>query len=91
MMSCAIYSLIHQYISGMSKVLRDIFRYILSIYLTAYLNHISSLTQTFKCLLSHEIILPNLTSCDISLPFMDTEIFAAYAGFCLFSYKAFPR
>ena len=42
--------------------------------------------QTKKCLLSHEVILLDFISCDISLLFKDTEIFAAYAGSCLFNY-----
>ena len=68
----------------MSKVLCDIFWYILGIsysILRAYLIPDSDIKMaTF----SHKKILLNFISCDISLLIMDTEIFAAYAGSCLF-------
>ena len=61
-----------RHISGSYKVISDI---------QVYLRYISALTQTSKYLFSHEKI---SLSFDISLLFMDTEIFAAYAGSCLF-------
>ena len=45
----------------------------------------------FRHLLSHKIILLNFISCDISLLFTDTEIFAAYAGSCLLEYQVLGR
>ena len=50
-----------------------------------YFMYISAFTQTSKCLLSHEIISVNLISFDISLLYLDTEIFVVYAGLCLFT------
>ena len=52
----------------------------------AYLSHI----QTYKCLLNNDIISLNIISFDISLLFIDTEIFAAYAGSCLLKFVLKP-
>ena len=50
-----------------------------------YLWHVSPLTQMSKFSLTNDIFSVNLICCfDILLLFMDTEIFAAYAGSCLF-------
>ena len=46
----------------------------------AYFSHI----QTYKCQLNDDIISFNIISFDILLLSMYTEIFAAYAGSCLF-------
>ena len=73
-----------RHISVMSTAVCDIFRYIMGIS-----QHISSMIQTTKCLLSHEIFLLNFIYCDTSFLFMDTEIFAAYAGSCLFVFFHF--
>ena len=49
-----------------------------------YLRHILGINQISKYLLTNQIILVHSIFCNISLLFMDTEIFAAYAGSCLF-------
>ena len=61
-----------RHISGSYKVIYDI---------QVYVRYISALAQASKYSFSHEKI---SLSFDISLLFMDTEIFAAYAGSCLF-------
>ena len=50
----------------------------------AYLRHILGKTQRFKCLLTNDQISVNSISFHIYILLMYTEIFAAYAGSCLF-------
>ena len=67
------------YMSAISEVyLKHIFMHIAALWhILGISQRISALNQTFKCLFSHEIISLNLISFDISLLFMDTEIFLA--------------
>ena len=48
-----------------------------------FIRHISGITQPSKCLITKDIISVNFVYFDISLLFVDAEIFVAYAGSCL--------
>ena len=73
--------------SGISQAYLRYFSYLSQKYLRSfhsYISHISIISQVSKCLLTNDMISVHLISFNILLLFMDTEIFAAYAGSCLF-------